>query len=91
MITFKCVCFTFVVYVSNTVIMLATDIILNINESGIFYIYILHIGSRQFELFSKEVHVKKQLRKSLWLVHTMSTSTDWRVSGLFFPYYPNCL
>ena len=60
MITLTFLGFTFEVYVSHTVNMLVTDY-----ESGTFYIHILRIGSRLFELFSKEVCVKKQSRLSL--------------------------
>ena len=60
MITFKFVRFTLVVYVFHKVNMLVTDIILNITSHGHLIFTSLHIGSRLFELFSKEVHVKKQ-------------------------------
>ena len=58
MISFKFVRFTFVVYVSHSV--LVTDIILNITSQEHLTFTLLHIGSRLFELFSKEVRVKKQ-------------------------------
>ena len=65
MITFKFVRFTFVVYVSHTVNVLVTDIILNIPSQEYLIFTLLHIGSRLFELFSKEVRVKKQPGMSL--------------------------
>ena len=40
--------------------MFVTDIILNITCQEHSMITLLHIGSRLFELFSKEVRVKKQ-------------------------------
>ena len=40
--------------------MLVTDIILNITSQEHLIFTSLHIGSRLFELFSKEVRVKKQ-------------------------------
>ena len=61
MINFKFVRFTFVVYVSHKVNVLVTDIILNItSQEHLIFTSSLHIGSRLFELFSKEVRVKKQ-------------------------------
>ena len=47
-------------YVPHTVNELVTDIILNITSQGDFILTLLHIGTRLFELFSKEVRVKKQ-------------------------------
>ena len=60
MITFKFVRLTLAVYVSHTVNVLVTDIILNITGQEYLLFTLLHIGSRLFELFSIEVHVKKQ-------------------------------
>ena len=60
MITFKFLRFLFVVCVPHTVIELVTDIILNITSKGDLILTLLHIGSRLFELFSKEVRVKKR-------------------------------
>ena len=60
MITFKFLRFTCVVYVFHTVIVFVTDIILNITSQEHLIFTLLHIGSRLFELFSKEVRVKKQ-------------------------------
>ena len=60
MINFKCVRFTLVVYVSHKVNVLVTDIFLNITSREHLIFTSLHIGSRLFELFSKEVRVKKQ-------------------------------
>ena len=52
--------FTLVVYVSHKVNVLVTDVILNITSQEHLVFTSLHIGSRLFELFSKEVRVKKQ-------------------------------
>ena len=52
--------FTCVVYVFHTVSVLVTDLILNITSQEHLIFVLLHIGSRLFELFSKEVRVKKQ-------------------------------
>ena len=60
MITFKFVRFTLVVYVSYTVNVLVADIILNIKSQEQLIFTLLHISSRLFELFSKEVRIKKQ-------------------------------
>ena len=60
MITFKFVRFTFVVYVSQTVNVFVTGIILNSTSPEHLTFTLLHISSRLFELFSKEVRVKKQ-------------------------------
>ena len=62
MINFKIVRFTLVVYVSHKVNVLVTDIILNISSQEHLIFTSLHIGSRLFELFSKEVRVEKQPR-----------------------------
>ena len=60
MINFKFVRFTLVVYVSHKVNVLVTDITLNITSQEHLIFTSLHIGSRLFELFSKEVRVTKQ-------------------------------
>ena len=58
--TFKFLRFPFVVFVPHTVNELVTDIILNITSQEDLMLTLLHIGSRLFELFSKEERVKKQ-------------------------------
>ena len=60
MINFKFVRFTLVVNVSHKVNVLVTDIILNITSQEHLIFTSLHIDSRLFELFSKEVLVNKQ-------------------------------
>ena len=60
MITFKILRFPFEVCVPHTENELVTDIILNITRQEDLILTLLHIGSRLFELFSKEVRVKKQ-------------------------------
>ena len=60
MITFKFLRFPFVVCVPHTIDELVTDIIINITSREAIMLTLLHIGSRLFELFSKEVRVKKQ-------------------------------
>ena len=63
MITFRFWGFPFVVCVPHTVHFvndIVTDIILNITSQEHLIFTLLHIGSRLFELFSKEEHVKKQ-------------------------------
>ena len=52
--------FRFVVCIPHTVNELVTDIILNITSQEHMMLTSLHIGSRLFELLSKEVRVKKQ-------------------------------
>ena len=52
-------------YVSHKVNVFVTDIILNITSQEHLIFTSLHIGSRLFELFSKEVRVKKQPGMSL--------------------------
>ena len=47
-------------YVSHTVNVLVIDIILNNTSRKHLIFTLLHIGSRLFELLSKEVRVKKQ-------------------------------
>ena len=56
--------FTLIVYVSHKVNVLVTYIILNITSREHLIFTSLHIGSRLFELFSKEVHVKKTTRNA---------------------------
>ena len=65
MITFKFLRFPFVVCVPDTANELVTDIILNITSQEELMFTLLHIGSRLFELFSKEVREKKQPGRSL--------------------------
>ena len=65
MITFKFLGFPFVVCVPHTVNELVTDIILNITSQEDLMLTLLYISSRLFELFSKEVRVKKQPRRPL--------------------------
>ena len=60
MITFKFLRFPLVVCIPYTVNELVTDIILNITSQEDLMLTLLHIRSRLFELFSKEVRVKKQ-------------------------------
>ena len=60
MITFKFLRFPFVVCVPHTVNEFVTDIILNITSQEDFMLTWLHISSRLFELFNKEVREKKQ-------------------------------
>ena len=61
MITFKFLRFLFVVFVLHTVNELVTDIILNITSQEDLMLTLLHIGSRLFELFGKEVRVRRPL------------------------------
>ena len=66
MITFKILRFTFVVYVFHKVNVLVTDIILNItSQEHLIFTFFIIICLRLFELFSKEVRVKKQPGVSL--------------------------
>ena len=65
MITFKFLRFPFVVSIPNTVNEIVTHIILNITSREHLMLTLLHIGSRFFELFSKEVRAKKQLGRPL--------------------------
>ena len=60
MITFQLMGFAFVVCIPYTVNELVSDIILNITsqEHLMLTLHVLHIGSRLFELFGKEVRVK---------------------------------
>ena len=64
MITVKFLRFPLVVCVPDTVNELVTDIILNITSQDDLMLTLLHISSRLFELFSKEVRVKKTTRKA---------------------------
>ena len=59
MINFKFVRFTLVVYVTHKVNVFVTDIILNVTSQEHLIFTSLHMGSRLFELFSKEVRVKE--------------------------------
>ena len=68
MITLTFVGFVFVAYVSHTVNVLVTDIILNITSQEHLNITLLHIGSILFDFFSKEVRVKKQPGMSLKVI-----------------------
>ena len=52
--------FTFAAYVSHTVNVLVTDIILNITSQEHLTFTKLQFGSRLFELFGKGARVKKQ-------------------------------
>ena len=45
---------------SITLLQPVTDIILNVTSQADLMLTLLHIGSRLFELFSKDVRVKKQ-------------------------------
>ena len=67
MITVNSLKFTLVVYVSHIVNVLVTYIILHtcITSQEHLTFTLFYIGSRLFELFSKEVHVKKQPEMSL--------------------------
>ena len=69
MINFKFVSFTLLVYVSQKVNVLVSDKILNITSQEHLIFTSLHIGSRLFELFSKEVGVKKQPGMPLNVYH----------------------
>ena len=77
MTNFMIVRFTLVVYVSHEVNVLVTDIILNFTSQEHLIFTSLHIGSRLFELFSKEVRVKKQPGMPLKLKLTLSWPTCW--------------
>ena len=81
MINFKLVRITLVVYVSYKVNVLVTDIILNITSQGYLLFTSLHIGSRLFELFSKEVRIKKQPRMPLIVLLLPTTSTQVWIEG----------
>ena len=59
--------FPFVVCVPHTVNEIVTDIILNITSQGDLMLTLLRIGLKLFELFSKEVRVKKQPGRPLKL------------------------
>ena len=73
MIKFKFLGFSFVVYVPHTVNKLVTAIILNITSQEHLMFTLLHIGSRLFKLFSKEVCVKKQ--PGMPLTHCLQKSS----------------
>ena len=60
MINFKFARFTLVVYVSHKVNVLVTDINLTIMSQEDLIFTSLHIGSRLFELFGKEVRITKR-------------------------------
>ena len=72
MITFKFLRIPFVVCVSHTVNELVTDIILNITSQEDLMLTSLPFGSRLFELFSKEVRVKKQPGRNLIHAHLLT-------------------
>ena len=74
MITFKILRFPFVVCVPHTVHEFITDIILNITSQEDLILTVLHIGSRLFELLSKEVRVKKQPGRPLTGRTSLSTT-----------------
>ena len=65
MINFKFLRFPFVVCVPHTVNERVIDIILNITSQEDLMLTLLHNGSILFELFSKEVRVKKQSGRPL--------------------------
>ena len=60
MITFMFLRFPFAVCVPHSVNELVTDITLNNTSQEGLMLTLLHIGLRLFELFSKEVRLKKQ-------------------------------
>ena len=74
MITFKYLRFPFEVCVPHTVKELVTDIILNITSQEDLMLTLFHIGSRLFELFGKEVRVKKQPGRPLSECHCLLTN-----------------
>ena len=90
MITFKFLRCPFVVFVLHTVNEHVTDIILNNTSQEDLMLTLLHIGSRLFELFGKEVCVKKQPGRSLR--HLMSKDRKqlliFRV-GVSTTFYPH--
>ena len=84
MINIKFVRFTLVVYVSHKVNVLVTDIILNITSQEQLIFTSLHIGSRLFELFRKEVRVKKKPGMPLTYIKFALSDTVpkiWRVQN----------
>ena len=60
MITFKFLRFPLIVCIPHRVNELVIDIIINITSQEHLMLTLLHIDSRLFEFFSKEVRVKKQ-------------------------------
>ena len=86
MITFKFLRFPFAVCVPHNVNELVTDIILNITSKEDLMLTLLHIGSRLFELFNKEVRVKKQPGRPLKAVYGW-----WKISvirlGIFIHFW----
>ena len=62
--------------------MLVSDIILNITSQEHLTFTLLHIGSRLFELFSKEVRVKKQPGMSIKLCSFFEM--DKEIRSLYF-------
>ena len=73
MITLKFLRFPCVLCVPHTVNEIVTDIILNITSQADLMLTLLHIGSRLFELFSKEVRVKNHqeglyIHLSIWKI-----------------------
>ena len=73
MITFKFLRFPFVVCILHTVNEPVADIILNITSQENLMLTLLLIGSRLFELFSKEVRVKKQPGRPLRIGMNLNT------------------
>ena len=88
MINSKFVRFTLVVYVTHKVNVLVTDIIINITIQEHLIFTSLHIGSRLFELFSKEVRVKKQpgmpLRERVAKTRLRKTGVNCLISDCSF-------
>ena len=72
MINFKFLRFPFEVCVPHTVNELVTDMNPCITSQKHLMFTILHIGSRLFELFSKEVRVNKQPGRPLRIIVIMS-------------------
>ena len=77
--------------VPYTVNELVTDIILNITSQEDLMLTLLHIGSRLFELFSKEVRVKKQPGTPLNNRRTGKHATKPRPLGLLGHSVINCI
>ena len=77
MITFMFLRFQFVVYVPHTANKLVTDLILNITSQEYLIFTSLHIGSRLFGFFSKEVRVKKQPGMHLSCTITFTDTSYW--------------
>ena len=78
--------FTLVVYVSHKVNVLVTDIILNITSQEHLIFTSLHIGLRLFELFSKEVRVKKQQGMPLIEVFKITKKLEIQIYSVSFSY-----